>query len=173
MFLPHIAGIEVEDGLARVAGNRLLYRDLLSQFAAKQVDAAAQISAALASGDQKVAERIAHTVKGVAGNLGMTEAQSAARKLEKAIREGQDSVPVLLEHFANTLSVQIAALNQALQDSALAPPPEVPPAPFNGENVSLAIARLKALLEASDGDAQAGLSHVTERCRKRYREAVP
>ena len=77
-----------------------------------------------------------------------------AQKLEKAIREGQDSVPVLLEQFANTLSVQIAALNQALQDSALAPPPEVPPTPFNGENVSLAIVRLKALLEASDGDAQ-------------------
>ena len=49
---PQIAGIDVEDGLARVAGNRLLYHDLLSQFAAKQVDAAPRISAALAGGDQ-------------------------------------------------------------------------------------------------------------------------
>ena len=80
--------------------------------------------------------------------------QSAAGKLEKAIREGHDSVPVLLEHFANMLRLQIAGLNQALHDSELAPPAEVLPTPVNGENVTLAIARLKALLEADDGDAQ-------------------
>jgi signal transduction histidine kinase/CheY-like chemotaxis protein/ligand-binding sensor domain-containing protein len=154
MALPQIAGINVEEGLARVAGNQPLYHDLLSQFAAKQVDAAAQILAALASGDQKLAERIAHTVKGVAGNLGVTEVEFAAQKLEKAIREGQDSVPELLEQFANTLRVQIAALNQALLNSELVPPAEVLPTSFNGENVTLAIVRLKALLEASDIDAQ-------------------
>jgi signal transduction histidine kinase/CheY-like chemotaxis protein/ligand-binding sensor domain-containing protein len=154
VFLPQIAGIDVEDGLARVAGNRLLYHDLLLQFARKQADAAAHIAAALASGDQKFAELNAHTVKGVAGNLGMTEVQSAAQKLEKAVREGEDSVPALLEQFANTLRVQIAALNQALQDSELARPAEVLPTPFNGETVTLAIVRLKALLEANDGAAQ-------------------
>ena len=80
--------------------------------------------------------------------------QSAAGKLEKAIREGQDSVPVLLEQFANALRVQIAALDQALHDSKLVPPAEVLPTPVNGENVTLAIVRLKALLEAGDSDAQ-------------------
>ena len=52
VILPEIAGINLADGLKRVAGNRRLYRDLLGQFAAKQSDAAAQISAALKSGDQ-------------------------------------------------------------------------------------------------------------------------
>jgi signal transduction histidine kinase/ligand-binding sensor domain-containing protein/DNA-binding response OmpR family regulator/HPt (histidine-containing phosphotransfer) domain-containing protein len=151
---PQIPGINVEEGLARVAGNQRLYHDLLSQFAAKQADAATQISAALDGGNQKFAERIVHTVKGVAGNLGMTEVQFAAQKLERAIREEQDSVPELLEQFANTLRVQIAVLNQALSDLELVPPAEAPPKPFNGENVTLAIVRLKALLEASDIDAQ-------------------
>ncbi|MGC1299490.1 MAG: PAS domain S-box protein, partial [Alloacidobacterium sp.] len=66
VVLPEIVGIDLADGLKRVAGNRRLYRDLLGQFAAKQGDAAARISAALKGGDQKLAERIAHTVKGVA-----------------------------------------------------------------------------------------------------------
>ena len=100
MLLPEIAGVNLADGLNRVAGNRRLYRDLLGQFAAKQGDAAAQISAALESGDRQLAERIAHTVKGVAGNLGITGVQSAAQKLEKAIREGHDTVPALLDEFA-------------------------------------------------------------------------
>ena len=47
VILPEIAGVNLADGLKRVAGNRRLYRDLLGQFAAKQGDAAAQISAAL------------------------------------------------------------------------------------------------------------------------------
>ena len=53
VVLPEIAGINLADGLKRVAGNRRLYRDLLAQFAAKQGDAAAQISAALESGDRQ------------------------------------------------------------------------------------------------------------------------
>jgi HPt (histidine-containing phosphotransfer) domain-containing protein len=154
VLLPEIAGVNLADGLKRVAGNRRLYRDLLSQFAAKQADAPAQISAALDSGDSKLAERIAHTVKGVAGNIGIVEVQSAAQKLEKAIREAEDSVPVLLEQFATRLNIQVATINKALHDSVPAQPVEVPTAPFNEERATAAIAHLKALLEASDGDAE-------------------
>ena len=154
VLLPEIAGINLADGLKRVAGNRRLYRDLLSQFAAKQADAPAQISAALDSGDPKLAERIAHTVKGVAGNIGITEVQSSAQKLEKALREAQDSVPALLEQFATRLNVQVAAIKRALHDSAPAQPEKVPTAPFNEESATVAIAHLRALLEASDGDAE-------------------
>ena len=154
VLLPEIAGINLADGLKRVAGNRRLYRDLLGQFADKQGDAAAQISAALKGGDQKLAERIAHTVKGVAGNIGISEVQSAAQKLEKAIREGHDSVPALLDEFAASLGTQVHAIEQALHASAPAKPEEARLPPFNGEAASGAIARLRALLEASDGDTE-------------------
>jgi two-component system sensor histidine kinase/response regulator len=153
VILPEIAGINLADGLNRVAGNRRLYRDLLGQFAAKQGDAAGQISAALKTEDLKLAERIAHTVKGVAGNLGITEVQSAAQKLEKAIREGQDSV-ALLGAFATLFGRQVHAIEQALQESAPAMQEGVLHSPFNAEAASVAIARLKSLLDASDGDAE-------------------
>jgi len=148
-----IAGINLADGLKRVAGNMRLYRDLLRQFPAKQGDAAAQISAALESGDRKLAERIAHTVKGVAGNIGMVKVQLAAQKLEKAIREGQDSVAVLLPGFASCLSTQVDAIEEALRKSAPAQAAATP-SPFNGEVASSAIARLRSLLRASDGGAE-------------------
>jgi CheY-like chemotaxis protein len=154
VILPEIAGVNLAEGLNRVAGNRRLYRDLLGQFAVKQGDAAAQISAALESGDSKLAERIAHTVKGVAGNLAITEVQSAAQRVEKAIREGQDSATVPLDAFATLLGTQVHAIEQALHESAPAPPEQVLPSHFNGEAASAAIARLKGLLDASDGDAE-------------------
>jgi signal transduction histidine kinase/CheY-like chemotaxis protein len=154
VVLPEIAGVNVADGVKRVAGNRRLYRSLLIQFAEKQGDAAPEISAAITSGDLKLAERIAHTVKGVAGNIGITEVQTTAQKLEKAIRDGHDSVPSLLDEFAASLRTQVDVIRQALRESAPTMPQEARTLPFNGEAASGAIARLRTLLEASDGAAE-------------------
>jgi two-component system sensor histidine kinase/response regulator len=86
--IPAIEGLDSRDGLARVAGNRTLYLKLLRQFAQQQGPAPRQIADALATGDRKLAERLAHTVKGVAGSLGAKEVQQAAAELEKAIASG-------------------------------------------------------------------------------------
>ena len=69
--VPPIEGIDIAGGLKRVAGNQKLYRSLLEQFVAKQADASSQIADALEKNDRALAERLAHTVKGVAANLGM------------------------------------------------------------------------------------------------------
>jgi CheY-like chemotaxis protein len=152
--LPEISGIKVADGLNRVAGNRRLYRDLLVQFAAKQGDAAAQISTALEGNDVKLAERIAHTVKGVAGNLGIVEVQSVAQKLEKALRDSEGSVSALLAEFARITESQIQSIEKALRNSAAGRTEGERTSPFDGEAAAVAIAHLRGLLEASDGDAE-------------------
>jgi len=149
--LPAIAGINVEDGLKRVAGNRRLYRDLLLQFASKEGDAGGRILAALQGGDNKLAERIAHTVKGVAGNIGIAAVQNAAQKLEKAIRDGEDSVPALVEILSTSLAAQVYAINEAIRKPE--PVESVQTGAFNGKAAAVDIARLKSLLIASDGDA--------------------
>ncbi|WP_260738269.1 response regulator [Tunturiibacter lichenicola] len=152
--IPDISGVNTADGLKRVAGNRRLYRDLLAQFSAKEDDAAARISTALKGGDIKLAERIAHTVKGVAGNIGMTEVQAVAQRLEKALREGDGTVDALLVEFASVMGAQVHAIEQALGNSTTARPEEVRTSPFDAEVATVAIARLRTLLEASDGDAE-------------------
>ena len=85
--LPTVPGLDTKDGLARVAGNLKLYLKLLSQFADQQGAGLVQITAALAKGDAALAERIAHTLKGVAGNIGAKPVQAAAGSVEKLIRE--------------------------------------------------------------------------------------
>src|SRR5262249_28477516 len=150
-ILPRITGVNVADGLSRVAGNRNLYVKLLSQFSSQQSGAATQIAAALDASDRKLAERIAHTVKGVAGNLGISDVQSAAQKLEKAIREGQDSCTTLLDQFAITLRVHVNSINHAIPDQTSFKNHAV--APFDSERAATAVRRLQALLEANDGDS--------------------
>jgi signal transduction histidine kinase/DNA-binding response OmpR family regulator len=152
--LPAISGIEVLEGLNRVAGNRQLYRNLLRQFADKQADAADQVAGAIKSGDLKLAERIAHTVKGVAGNLGIVVVQSVAQKLEKALRDGEKNLSVPLAEFASVMGPQIQAINKALSDSESAHPKAAQISPFDGKAATAAIGRLRILLEASDGGAE-------------------
>ena len=76
--LPDVPGLNVAEGLVRVAGNKKLYRKLLRQFSNTEADAAQRIASALAEKDRALAERLAHTVKGVAGNIGASAVQNAA-----------------------------------------------------------------------------------------------
>jgi two-component system sensor histidine kinase/response regulator len=152
-LLPSIAGVDLADGLKRVAGNTRLYRDLLSQFAAKYGGADAEISAALHSDDRKLAERIAHTIKGVAGTLGIKRVQFAAEKLEKAIRDDEPRVPALLEDISSILRPQTDAIAQALRTSATPLPEDDARRSFDPAAASREAKRLRSLLEASDGDS--------------------
>ena len=68
--LPDVPGLNTAEGLMRVAGNKKLYRKLLRQFSNTEADAAHRIASALAENDRALAERLAHSVKGVAGNIG-------------------------------------------------------------------------------------------------------
>jgi len=161
--LPNIAGVDVNDGLQRVAGNRQLYRNLLMQFAARQADTANEIAAALAAGDHALAERQAHTVKGVAGNLAIKDVFTAAQKLEKAIRDRDASTPALLDQFAIAMRLHLAAIREALPETDANGNGNPPPAAFNQEQATSAIARLKTMLQAADGESQeafAALHHA-------------
>ena len=150
--LPVIPGVNVTDGLARVAGNARLYRDLLSQFAVKQATAATEVAAALESGDRKIAERIAHTVKGVAGNLGIIEVQATAEELEKSIRNSTD-VSSALHRFSAALQTHVAAIRESLALHANEPSKDQPSAPFDPERFAELANHLRDLLASSDGGA--------------------
>jgi len=114
--IPSVEGLDTQDGLTRVAGNRKLYWKLLRQFLEQQAGAPARIAEALARSDFSLAERLAHTVKGVAGNLGAREVQHVAAALEKAIGAGAPPVRLspLLEEFHGVLDGFASRLRAAL-----------------------------------------------------------
>jgi two-component system, sensor histidine kinase and response regulator len=154
VLLPEIDGVDLAGGLARVNGNKQLYRDLLMQFAARQSGVDSQIMAAVHDGDNALVERIAHTVKGVAGNIGLVPVFTAAGTLEHAAREQDPAVPALVEEFTMALCRQIHDIRWALRDviydhDAAAEGPRV----GNPRAIAAALAQLRALLESSDVEA--------------------
>jgi two-component system sensor histidine kinase/response regulator len=152
--LPVVSGLDTSDGLARVGGNEKLYRKLLRDFAEQQHRAVDQIDDALAASDVAHAERLAHTLKGVAGNLGAKDIQARAGTLEKLIRERADinHVEQARREVASLLEPMTAALRGALGaavvDTSAAFTPPVDPG-----RVRQAGEQLRALLSESDPGA--------------------
>ncbi|HYH43358.1 MAG TPA: PAS domain S-box protein, partial [Burkholderiales bacterium] len=89
--IPVVAGLDTVGGLKRLAGNAPLYVKLLRKYVEGQSGAARSIRDSLAAGDRKTAERIAHTAKGVSGNIGATEVEGEAAVLERAIEARSES----------------------------------------------------------------------------------
>ena len=85
-----LPGISMASGLERVGGNVKLYTRLLGKFRKGQENACAEIKTALESGERETAVRLAHTVKGVSGNLGAEALYLASAELEKVLKEGGD-----------------------------------------------------------------------------------
>jgi len=74
-----LAGIDQAAGLATCMGKPDLYRRMLLKFQESQQGFPQAFADALAAGDLTVATRLAHTLRGTAGNIGaMTLSQSAA-----------------------------------------------------------------------------------------------
>jgi signal transduction histidine kinase/CheY-like chemotaxis protein/HPt (histidine-containing phosphotransfer) domain-containing protein/methyl-accepting chemotaxis protein len=163
LTLPDIEGIDIADGLRRVAGNRRLHRSLLEQFAAKQAAADRRITEALDAGDRDLAARTAHTLKGIAGNLSISLVTSAAAKVENAIRAGDECVSQQISELGSVLQSQVervrVALGTTVRTSAATAPPGTA---FNAPAASSALNRLMSMIEANDGDAGDAIQDVTD-----------
>jgi signal transduction histidine kinase/CheY-like chemotaxis protein/HPt (histidine-containing phosphotransfer) domain-containing protein len=99
-------GIMLAEGLARVDGNRKLYKKLLLQFRASNVDTLDNIKTALSNGDDKTVGRLVHTLKGVAANIGADQLAAVTAELETALIQGRIAVnDVLLAKFTASFTV--------------------------------------------------------------------
>jgi two-component system, sensor histidine kinase and response regulator len=120
--VPPVDGLDSADGLRRVGGNSRLYVKLLRQFASQQADAIGEIRAALAAKDAESAVRLAHTLKGVAGNLGARDVQDGAAAVETQLRgrSPADATDAALARLAAVLDPLVARLRAALAMSTTA-----------------------------------------------------
>ena len=168
IVLSAIEGIDMEAGLRRVAGNRPLYVDLLRRFADGQKPTPAKISEALTRGDLETAERLAHTVKGISGNLGVLEVQAAAGDLEHRIHgaEPHNDVEASLHRLSASLETTTALILRSFP--ATETRKESPRVHVNADERREIIARLKTLIKESDSDALDYFESVFEKLTSVY-----
>jgi len=114
--LPDLPGVNVAESVRRIGGSVTLYFSLLDQFRVKQQNFATSVREALAAKDLDTAERLAHTLRGIAGTLGAETLQDFARLLESCIKKGESGeVDSLLARVDKELATFIASIDQALE----------------------------------------------------------
>jgi CheY-like chemotaxis protein len=87
--LPRLEGLDIQAGLNRTRGKQDFYLNLLKQFAADFRSFAEQLAQCLREGKHEDAQRLAHSLKGVAANLGAHRVADAASELERVLRSGE------------------------------------------------------------------------------------
>ena len=154
-----IPGVDMDSGLRRVSGNRALYQKLLRQFLKAQTGASALIRLALSQGDMARARHAAHTLKGVAGNLGATSIADIATNLEKQLMAGSASG---VEAHLDTLDERMAKLAEALASLNTGREAAVEKAVAADFDVEAACARLREILDLLNVDLSEAVARMEE-----------
>jgi CheY-like chemotaxis protein len=153
--LPAIDGLDLKTALRRVGGNATLLKKLITRFKETQSDVIERINAATANNDFETATREAHTVKGLAGNIGADEVFKAAATVEGLLKNAEiNGLPeplAALELTLTDLLVKISVAIPAPLDKPHAPTaatPDVDIAALTEE-----IRKFAALLAEDDSSA--------------------
>ncbi|MYN03365.1 HAMP domain-containing protein [Pseudoduganella sp. DS3] len=107
-------GIDMAGALARAQGNGAQLHKALGQFLQSQAALHATIGDALAHGNRARAQRLAHTLAGMAAQLGMEGLRQAAAEVLNALRGGADAAPELAR-LAPMLDAVLQAIHADLQ----------------------------------------------------------
>jgi len=171
--VPKIAGLDTEGGLRRVMGNAGQYLALLRRFAERQAGAADEIAAALQGNDCDTAERLAHTLKGLAASIGADTLAAQAHAVEAAIGAGvaERDLAGDIARMRTTLAALIEQMHRELPQ--LAPAPAAMPAIVDRERAGGISRRLGQLLADSDVAAIAFLTENSALLRQTFGKHFP
>ncbi|MBF0396746.1 MAG: response regulator [Desulfobacterales bacterium] len=101
----NLPGIDIEQGLKRMLGNRKLFKDLLIDFANEYKNLYDELKEAKINGDINKIYRTSHNLKGVAGNLSANLLSSAAYKLELGAKNNNlNELDGLIDEFNQALN---------------------------------------------------------------------
>ncbi|MDB5847892.1 MAG: domain S-box [Rhodoferax sp.] len=167
-----LPGIQVRAGLRVMSGNVPFYQRMLRKFADSERDFVAQFEASLVAADAGASTRAAHTLKGLAGNLGARRLQECAGALEQAcmatpraggVGGGTASAEMtrLLEAVGTELAVVVEGIDRLVPASGEGTPAPAANAMRDASELSATerqaiaatLSELATLIDNSDADA--------------------
>ena len=151
--------IDRDGALRRLGGNEKLVAKMVARFRETQSDVAARIREAIARGDVESAMREAHTLKGLAGNIGASDVAGMAAKLEKmltandaegtklSLRELDRHMQALVQY----LSLPVGSEAKADQGSGT---------PLNQAALTSALKRIVELIDGNETEALRAVEQI-------------
>ena len=161
---PAVAGLDTRLGLQRALGKPGLYAEMLRRFVQGQSSVIAHLEQAIASADVVLAERLAHTLRSVAANIGAQEVSAHAQALEQALRSGAhaEMSAGLTATLGAALQPLLTGLQAWMQGQQTGRPEglETPAgAALQGMGATAVLQKLRTLLEQDDPAAPEFFQH--------------
>jgi PAS domain S-box-containing protein len=141
---PDLPGVDMNDAMTRLGGNYDLLKMVYDDFREQYSDAAATMAELIMARSFTDAAGLAHTVKGVAGNIGAKRIAAVAKAIELDLMGGGDAAGMVDE-----LRSALAELSDSVPAPAICAEADLDP-----EKLGRAIDRLRKLLKARDLDAE-------------------
>lgn len=109
-----ISGIDSKAGLKRVSNDFILYKKLLRIFALNQIDTIEQIDIAIKNDEYEAVEKLAHMLRGVAGNIGAITMQYICEAMEKSAGTVKDKaeMKMLSERLRKEMEMVIKSIQK-------------------------------------------------------------
>ena len=89
--------VDIKTGVGRVLNNKALYRKLLNMYL--ESDEFEKLDAHLKAEDYTAAGDVAHTIKGMTGNLALLKLADVSTQLMKECREGEPNHETVAQYY--------------------------------------------------------------------------
>lgn len=106
--------INIEEALDQLGGSDKLYKTLVSGFYKKYQSVDVSIEDLVDQNEMEDARRLAHSIKGLSGNLGARRLREKAMNLEYAIRDNTADIKVCITYFSDELKAVIIEVEDLL-----------------------------------------------------------
>jgi two-component system sensor histidine kinase/response regulator len=143
-----IDGLNADKGLRQSLGREALYISLVRKFIASQISFAQQMNDALTANDWPTAERLAHTLKGAAAQIGADAISLQAEKLEMLVK--QRKVSPSLQSVLTALETDLGELISRISVQLPAKAANTSQVTVNSEKLSELCRQLAGQLDSDD-----------------------
>ena len=151
---PEAQAVQYQQGIQRIGGNRSLYGKLLRDFSSRYAHTVDEAVHLLQENRQQDLQRLLHTLKGVAGNLGAERLQRVCEQLENlALAERLEELREALPELQAQLLPAIAAADAYDADRGTVPTPPERSAEASGAEPQQVLRQIIELLEGGDPGA--------------------
>ena len=162
--------IDTSEGLKRVGENTKLYIEILKKFRENNINFADDLRRGLTENKREESIRGAHTLKGVAGNIGAKKVYELAKDLEGRLKAGEevnsllDSVDRELKKICREVEVLISEMEGKKETRGSEK--------INFEGLEEDMMELKRLLEGYDTEAEEKLEIIKKQLQGRGGDVV-
>ncbi|MDM8537263.1 transporter substrate-binding domain-containing protein [Desulfobacterales bacterium HSG17] len=113
LLIPDLIGIDTQKGIQTWKDVKV-YKKALRSFARDNESAAEKTRAFIENNERENAIRLVHTIKGLAGNLSVTDVYAIADKLDIALRQKKDDSEIihLIESLADAMTIACSSIKQ-------------------------------------------------------------